>query len=163
MYLARDLMTYPVITVAPNATLREATELLLVNRISGLPVVDMKGRVVGMFSELDEGKPMRELLSVLCGKSVVDGGGQSVGNIAGFDEVSAYVRGRADQRVQDYMTTAVIMVNEDDPATRVVDLFVSHQVHRLPVIRGREMVGVIGVRDVVRFVRELECKLCPTL
>ena len=159
MYTARDLMTYPVITVAPHATLEEATELLLKNSISGLPVIDLAGRVVGIFSELDEAKPIGELLSIFCGSSVLDEGGRSVGNIAGLDEVRARVLDQADHRVKDFMTTEVITVNEDDPASRVIDLFITHRVHRLPVMRGHEMVGVIGIRDVVRFIREMKSKL----
>ncbi len=153
MYTARDLMTYKVISVAPHARLTEATGLLLKNGISGLPVIDLSGRLVGMFSELDESKLVGEFLTVLCGSSILDEGGKSVGNIAEFDEIRTAVLNRTDYRVKDLMTTEVITVNEDDPATRVVELFISHRVHRLPVMKGHEVVGVIGVRDVVKFVR----------
>jgi CBS domain-containing protein len=152
-------MTTPVITVAPHATLAEATELLLQHGISGLPVIDLAGRIVGMFSELDEGKSLRELLSIFCGAAILDEGGHNVGNITGSEQARANMRARADHRVKDYMTTEVIVVNENEPATRVVDLFISHRVHRLPVMRGHELIGVIGVRDVVQFIRELEAKL----
>jgi CBS domain-containing protein len=162
MYVARDLMTTPVITVAPHATLAQATELLLKHGISGMPVIDLAGRIVGMFSELDESKPIGELLSIVCGASILDEGGHSIGNISGFAKARKDLLARADHRVKDYMTTDVIVVKEDEPATRVIDLFISHRVHRLPVMRGHELVGVIGVRDVVTFVREIESKLGVT-
>ena len=161
MYLARDLMSSPAITVAPHATLEEAAELLLTNDISGLAVVDLAGRLVGMFSELDEGKQLRELLAILCGSSITDEQGINVGHISGFDETRQLVRDHGDYRVKNAMTTDVIVVSEDDPATRVIDLFASHGVHRLPVMRGNELVGIIGVRDVVRFIRDLKTKLNP--
>ena len=163
MYVARDLMNSAVITVAPHATLEEATDLLLDHGISGLPVVDLAGRVVGMFSELDEGKPVRELLTILCGTEILDLGGRNIGNIAGYDQVRAQVLDFDVQRVSDYMTTDVVVVSDNDPVTRVVDLFVNHGVHRLPVIRGHQLVGIIGVRDVVKFIRELKSKLSVPL
>ncbi|MDH3717930.1 MAG: CBS domain-containing protein [Planctomycetota bacterium] len=159
MYLARDLMSSPAITVAPDATLEEAAELLLKNEISGLAVVDLAGQLVGMFSELDEGKQLSELLAILCGSSIKDEYGLNIGHISGFDETRQLVSDHGDYHVKDVMTTVVIVVNEDDPATRVIDLFTSHGVHRLPVLRGNDVVGIIGVRDVVRFIRDLKTKL----
>ena len=51
MLTARDIMTDVVITVKPKCTIREAIELLLAERISGLPVVDDRGRLVGIVTE----------------------------------------------------------------------------------------------------------------
>jgi CBS domain-containing protein len=48
---ARDLMTTPVITVRPETTLKAAATLLWEHRVSGLPVVDADGNLVGMVSE----------------------------------------------------------------------------------------------------------------
>lgn len=159
MYLARDLMSSPAITVAPHATLEEAADLLLKHDISGLAVVDLAGQLVGMFSELDEGKQLSELLAILCGSSITDEDGLNIGHIAGFKETRELVRDNDDYRVKDVMTKDVIVVSEDDPATRVIELFTCHGVHRLPVLRGNQLVGIIGVRDVVRFIQDLKTKL----
>jgi CBS domain-containing protein len=51
MLTARDIMTENVVTVRPAASIREATELILRERISGLPVVDDEGRLTGIISE----------------------------------------------------------------------------------------------------------------
>src|SRR5262245_24010769 len=51
MLTARDIMTDAVITVRPTCTIQEAIELLLAERISGLPVVDDRGRLVGIVTE----------------------------------------------------------------------------------------------------------------
>ncbi len=51
MLTARDIMTKDVITIRPSCSLREAIELLLAERISGLPVVDERGRLVGVVTE----------------------------------------------------------------------------------------------------------------
>lgn len=51
MLTARDIMTDNVTTVGPSATVQEAIELLLREKISGLPVVDLNGRVIGIVTE----------------------------------------------------------------------------------------------------------------
>jgi CBS domain-containing protein len=51
MYQASDVMTTNVTTIAPDATVDEAIGVLLDNQISGLPVVDARGMLVGMISE----------------------------------------------------------------------------------------------------------------
>lgn len=51
MLSARDIMTENVVTICPAASIREATELMLRERISGLPVVDGEGRLAGIISE----------------------------------------------------------------------------------------------------------------
>ena len=50
---ARDVMSAPVITIQENATIKDAAKLLVEHRISGLPVVDPKGKLVGVISEGD--------------------------------------------------------------------------------------------------------------
>jgi CBS domain-containing protein len=51
MFTARDIMTQDVITIQPTATIQEAIELILAERISGLPVTDDRGRLVGIVTE----------------------------------------------------------------------------------------------------------------
>ena len=51
MITARDIMTGSLVTVRPSATIREAVELLISERISGLPVVDENGRLIGIITE----------------------------------------------------------------------------------------------------------------
>jgi CBS domain-containing protein len=51
MLTARDIMTERVVTIGPTCTIQEAIELLLAERISGLPVIDARGRLVGIVTE----------------------------------------------------------------------------------------------------------------
>ena len=51
MLTARDIMTEDVVTIRPTASIREATELMLRARVSGMPVVDGQGRLAGIISE----------------------------------------------------------------------------------------------------------------
>lgn len=53
MYQVKDIMTDEVVAVGPRATIDEAVELLLNNRVAGLPVVDQDGLLLGVISEVD--------------------------------------------------------------------------------------------------------------
>jgi len=65
--VARDVMTREVITINPAATIRELSEILVRNRISGVPVMDGKGKILGVVSEADvvekKGKRVGSILS----------------------------------------------------------------------------------------------------
>ena len=50
---AKDVMTSPVISVEPDASVLEAIRIMLQRRVSGLPVINKEGRVVGMLTEGD--------------------------------------------------------------------------------------------------------------
>lgn len=51
MLTARDMMTDRVVTIGPDAFLQEAIEVILTMQVSGLPVVDSQGRLIGIISE----------------------------------------------------------------------------------------------------------------
>ena len=53
MTKAKDVMTKKVITISPDATLSDTIKLLLEKKISGMPVVDSKGKMIGIISEKD--------------------------------------------------------------------------------------------------------------
>lgn len=113
-------MVVEVITVAASDSAEDAVHTLLQHEISGAPVLDDEGQLVGIISEY-------QLLAVI------------------YDE---QVRGAA---VRDLMTTHVISVTEDTPLTDVADIFISHRIRRLPVIRQGQLVGLISRCDLLRF------------
>ncbi len=53
MFKAKDVMTKDVITISPDATLAVAIEILITKKISGMPVIDTKGKLIGIISEKD--------------------------------------------------------------------------------------------------------------
>lgn len=123
--LVRHVMTRHVITVRPDTSIDETLALLLRHHISGLPVVDSKNRLLGVITE-------RDLLALLC---------------EGEDERR--------QRVDQYWTTDVVTVREDDYLPDVAELLMKHPVRRLPVVNGDgKLVGVLARRDLVRFIRD---------
>jgi CBS-domain-containing membrane protein len=132
---ARDVMTARVMTVGSQAPIMEAVRLMLQNRISGLPVVDDKGVLVGMVTEGDflrRGEIGTERrrgrwLEFLVGP----------GRLA--DE---YVQTRG-RKVEDVMTRDLVTVTEDTALEEVVRLMERHRIKRLPVVRDGHLVGIL--------------------
>lgn len=65
--IARDIMTHHVYTTTPQATVREAAHVLAERHISGMPVVDPTGRIIGMLTEADiiskQGERVEDIMS----------------------------------------------------------------------------------------------------
>ena len=145
---AADIMAQPVISVTPDTTIVEAARLMLQHRISGMPVVDSKGVVVGIVSEGDllrraetgtERRRPRWLEFVT-----------APGRLA---EDYAHAHGR---KIADVMTVMVVWVGPGEPVEQVVRLMERRHVKRLPVIEAGRLVGIVTRADLVRaFVENL--------
>jgi len=132
----RDVMTRNIISTAPGETVLDAIQRMLQNRISGLPVVDAQGNLVGMVTEGDFlrrgeiGTQRRrpKWLEFLVGP----------GRLA--DEY-VHASGR---KVEEVMTAEPVTVAEDDSLETVVELMERRHIKRLPVLRDGKMVGIIS-------------------
>src|SRR5580692_1743473 len=126
---AHQIMTRDVITVRPDTTIEEAAKLMLRNHISGLPVTDAYGELVGVASESDflrrseigTGRKRPAWLQFLLGP----------GRAA-----TDFVRERG-RKVEDVMTQDVITVAEETPLDELVRLMEKNDIKRLPVMRGK--------------------------
>jgi CBS domain-containing protein len=135
MMKIKDVMTSRVITVEPEAKIHTAIRLMLQNRISGLPIVNKNGVLVGMVTEGDflrraeTGTERRRprWLEFLIGP----------GQLA-----DDYTRAHA-RTVEEVMTSDVHSVGEDAPLQDAVQLMERHQVKRLPVLRQGKLVGLV--------------------
>jgi CBS domain-containing protein len=140
--LAQDVMTRAVLTVGPDATLVEAANRMLDAHVSGLPVVDAGGRLVGILSEGDL------LRRAETGTARRHSGWAELflgpGRLAG-EYVHAHAR-----TVHDLMTETPLTVTEDTKLSDVVDLMERRRIKRVPVVRGHALVGVVSRADVVR-------------
>jgi CBS domain-containing protein len=132
----RDIMSPRVISVAPDASILAAIRLMLHNRISGLPVIDSTGALVGVVTEGDflrrsetgtERKRPR-WLQFLVGP----------GHLA--DEY-VHTHGR---HVKDVMTAEPITIAEDAGLDEAVEVMESRRVKRLPVVRDGQVVGIVS-------------------
>ena len=130
----RDIMTPRPRTARSDDLLREAAREMVRADVSGLPVVDDDGRLVGMLSE-------RELLRHLL---------SSVAHLGGVAHRPESVAEQSRRAVRDVMTRQVLAVSPDQPLAEVASLMVNKDVDRVPVVREGRLVGFLTRGDIVR-------------
>jgi CBS domain-containing protein len=132
---AGDVMTTEVVTVGPDATVADVAKLMLDRRISGVPVVDGAGNLVGIVSE---GDLMRRVELVTRRRPWWVNPGASAEETA-----AAYVKAHG-LNIGDVMTTGVLTVDEHQPLDEVAMLFEARGIKRAPVMRNGKMVGIVS-------------------
>jgi CBS domain-containing protein len=148
-----ELMTEEVITIAPEASILEAARLMLQHKISGLPVVDAARNLVGIVTE---GDFLRR---------------QETGTqrhrprwlefIIGPGKLAAEYTHASGRKVGEVMTEAVYTANEDMRLEQAVHLMERHRIKRLPVTRGRTVVGIVTRANILRTVAKLAHEAQP--
>lgn len=133
---ARDVMTRHVVSVAPNETILEAGELMLRHHVSGLPVVDGNGRLIGIVTERDFLRPI--------GPRTDDRRPRWFEVIAARPVISELAELRCRRKVAEVMTPDPVTVDDNAPIGEVVRMMETHRVKRLPVMRESRMVGIIS-------------------
>jgi CBS domain-containing protein len=120
----RDFMVPKPVIFSPDTELLEAAKVLVARRISGAPVVDRKGTLIGVLTE-------RDLLEAA---------------------LQAIYHDERGGRVGDYMTKEVQVVGVDDALLDVAARFTEGKYRRFPVIEDNRVVGLVTRRDVLRVV-----------
>ena len=125
---AADIMTRSIVTLAPAMDIYGAMQCLLKKKISGAPVVDADGRLVGVLSEKD-------CLKVLAGEAL---------------------DGLPEGKVSDYMTRSVESITPTTSIYDVVHNFLHLHVRRLPVVdQAGRVVGQVSRRDVLAAIESI--------
>src|SRR5918997_3551725 len=139
---AADVMAREIVTVGPETPLAEAVRLMLEHRVSGLPVVDGNGQLVGLLTEGDL------LHRAETGTDTVRLGWLRVLLARGrMAEQYVHAHGR---RVRDVMTRDVLTVGEASPLDDVIRIMESRHVRRVPVVEDDRLVGMVSRSDLVR-------------
>ena len=133
---AKDIMSSPVVTVTPDASVAEVAALLLEKRISGVPVVDQTGQIVGILSEgdllrrveTDTQRHRPHWLEMLLGQS---------------GDASSFIKSHA-SRVGDVMSHDVIASHPEASLREIAELMERHGIKRVPIVDGGRIVGIVS-------------------
>jgi CBS domain-containing protein len=128
--LVKDYMSTNLITFNPADTIDHVITVLTRKRISGAPVVDENGKLVGMISEGD------------CLKEIIKG---QYTNTPKFPAA-----------VSEHMTTDVFTLPPDISIFDAADRFLTMKIRRFPVVKDEKLIGQISVSDIVRAMPRLK-------
>ena len=149
----RDVMSTHVVSIAPDANVLEAVRLMLQKHISGLPVIDRHGTLVGIVTEGDflrraetgtERKRPRWLEFLMGPRRMAD------------EYVQAHAR-----KVEDVMTREPVTVTEDAALDEVVRIMERRRIKRLPVVRGSQVVGIVSRANMLHALASLATTASP--
>ncbi len=153
--VARDIMHRDLINAHPEQSLAELRRLLIESHISGAPVVDAQGRLVGIVSRSDLVR-VEELVESLDEQvsglevwfdSQADGFKHSAPQ-----EFHGFVKRLKDQRVKDVMRGQVLTCGPDAPVSELAEEMVRHHVHRIIVVEDERPVGIVSSLDMTSLV-----------
>ena len=149
MQTAGDIMTTHVITVSPETEILQAVQLLLENRINGLPVIDDQDRLVGIVCQSDlivQQKRVRvpSLFTLLDGYI-------SLSSARHFEREVEKI---AASQVRQAMTPNPASIAPETPVEEVATLMVEKNYHTLPVVSDGRLVGIVGKEDMLRTIMQ---------
>ena len=145
MTLAKNIMTPKVITVQEYTPIAEVAQTLTENHISGVPVLN----------------PNREMVGIVCESDIIDQTkkfhGPPVVNLMGYivflesgKKFEKELKKMTGVVALDIMSSPVKTVTPETPVEEIATLMAEHNVHSIPVLEGRTLIGIIGKKDLVR-------------
>lgn len=144
---ARDIMTTPAYTVSPETPVPEIARLLVERRISGVPVVDPEGRLVGIVTEADllrrEAQPMPEARR----------------GFLSFLWRNPKLRAGRTVRVEEVMTRDVVTATEETSVRELARQMILRKINRIPIVRGGRVVGIVTRNDVLKVFARADAEL----
>jgi len=143
---AQDIMTKDVITITKDSTIGDLTKLLISNKISGVPVVDEKGKLSGMVTDADIitediSPPFNYYIEPLL---------MSYGFIENIEQYQKDMKGYLGTSVEEIMTRKVRSIKMDTPVSEVAKIMVRNKINRVPVIdNDNKLIGIIARNDII--------------
>lgn len=148
--LSRELMTTPAITMREDETLAAAARLLIDKRVSGIPIVDAAGKLVGILTSTDlapsDGSvPHSDVHAVQLFRRWLGPGGL----------VEAY---REAERIplKDVMNRDPVTARPDEPIERIAELMLEHGINHVPVVEDGRVIGIVTRHDFLRLAARSE-------
>jgi len=142
--VVQEIMTTTVVTLAPEADLQTAAQVLSEHQVSGAPVLDRQGHVLGVVSEAD----LLGLLGLPRDHTFRDLLGRLVGAPCPVQKTGT--------TVADIMTTPAVMVQPETTIREAAQLLTARRIKRLPVIDATQrLVGIVARADIVKVLSTL--------
>jgi CBS domain-containing protein len=138
---AADLMTRDVATVTPDTSIEHLCDLFRERKITGAPVVDGQGRLVGIVSKDDV---LFRRRGAAARRQETDIKALFTSGFVGFQQ------GGEASRVEEIMTRDVLSASEETSVVELSKMMWDRRVHRIPIVRGTVLVGIVSALDVCK-------------
>ncbi len=153
MLQAKDIMTRDVITVDENNSVHDLAKILAEKKISGVPVLDSQGKIIGIVTEsdlIDQTKKVHIPTVMRLFDSFVF--------LESPDRMEKDLKKMAASTVKDIASPEVVSVSPDTPLDEVATLMSEKKVHTLPVLDDDSLVGIIGKTDIIRTIAQRDAR-----
>jgi CBS domain-containing protein len=144
--LVKDIMVKEVITIQKDASVEELSELLINNKISGVPVVDTGGKLVGIATEGDLIIKDSDLHFPRYFKLL-----DSIIYLESLNKFKKNLKKFLGTKVEDVMTAEIKTVKEETQITEAANIMIKYNINRVPVLDSKdELVGIVTRADIVK-------------
>lgn len=153
----RELMTRDVLVLRPERTLEEAALAMTKRRVSGAPVVDPKGRILGILSEADILRKLQQIAEEDVARHYLSDGSHSLALFSLLASKQHRVVAQVYEKlrhatVEETMTRRVHTAEPSDTLEHVAALMIRHDVNRVPIVEDGRIVGILTRADFAKFV-----------
>lgn len=145
MKKAADIMTIDVITVTTETSVQELARILSLHNISGVPVVDNAGNLIGVVTEndlIDQTKKLHIPTVV----AILD----SIFYLENPDRMEKEMKKIAGTTVLEIYSSDPVTVNGETTLDEIATIMAEKNIHTLPVVQERKLIGVIGKKDIIK-------------
>ena len=135
-----DIMTARVVSVRPETPYKAALELLVRSEVSGLPVMDDTGKLVGIVTEAD----------LVSKEAFIVQGRRGLATFMDVLVAPEWVKKSDGKVAADFMTKDVAVCDPDDDPREVARRMLERRVKRMPVVASGEVIGMVTRNDILR-------------
>jgi CBS domain-containing protein len=147
--IAKDVMNSEVLAVRDDMSVAELAEFLGDNEISGAPVEDTEGRLVGVVSLSDVARSLTDRDQAVKSHPEPDYYLSGWEERFNAEDLAGLRVAHSDATVGEIMTPSILAVDEELPISRVAAKMIDSRVHRLLVTRDRKVVGILSTTDLL--------------
>ena len=147
--IAKDVMNTELLKVRDDMTVAELAQFLVENEISGVPVEDAEGRLVGVVSLSDVARSLTGRDEAVLTHNYSDYYLQSWEERFNAEDIAGLRIAESDETVGEIMTPSILAVDEEMPIGKVAEKMIDARIHRLLVTRDRKVVGILSTTDLL--------------
>jgi CBS domain-containing protein len=136
-----EVMQKTVVAVKKGTPYREVAKILVEKKVSGAPVIDETGKIIGVVSEKDLFRAVYPSYEDFY---------ESPESHLDFEELEEGVKAANNKKVEDFMSSRLITADPETPILKIGALMVATGIHRVPVVVDGKVVGMVGRGDIYR-------------